>query len=234
VPVSEAVAVALAPAPFPLVHGIVRGIPERTRRGRLPLSQPQLNALFDGGLPTGVITEVRGHRSSGRTALAHAVLADVLAAGECAAWVDLPNAFDPTHAQTAGVVLERVLWVRPVEARDALRVTECVLCAGGFRLVVLDLDDPTREPPVLPTSTWLRVTRAAVRHDAAVIVLTTTHVVGTFAALALNVSLRRRVFVGGESPARLFAGIASAFDLYKNKLGSPGSAAVDLFVPTAA
>ena len=195
---------------------------------------PGVDALIGGGLPCGAITEVAGDRSSGRTAFAHAVVAAVLAAGECAAWIDLPNAFDPEHARRAGVALDHVLWVHPAGALDALRATECIVGAGGFRLVVLDLDDPSRSPAPLPTSTWVRVTRAAVRHDVAVVVLGTPHVAGTFAALALDVSLRRRVFVGVDGPACLFAGITSAVHVHKNKLGPPGSAPVDLFVSTAA
>lgn len=233
-PTPQALAVALTPATFPLTHGIVRGIPERSRRARLPISIPPLYALLGGGLPCGAITEVCGHQSSGRTALAHAIVADVLAAGECAAWVDLPNALDPAHAQTAGMALERVLWVHPADTIGAFRATEYVLGGGGFRLVLLDLDDPTREQRIVPTSTWLRLTRAAVRQDAAVVVLTSAHVAGTFAALSLEVSLRRRVFVGADGPACLFAGMTSAFHLHKNKLGPPGSTPLDLFVSTAA
>ena len=231
---SESLAVTLTPAAIPLTHGIVRGIPDRARRARLPLSIAEVDALLGGGLPCGAITEVAGSQSSGRTAFAHTLLASVLAAGECAAWIDLPNAFDPEHARMAGVALEHVLWVHPGDALDALRATECVVGAGGFRLVVVDLDDPSRAPLRLPTSTWVRVTRAAVRHDAAIVVLSTTHVAGTFAALALDVSLRRRVFVGVDGPACLFTGMTSAFHLHKNKLGPPGSAPVDLFVSTAA
>jgi hypothetical protein len=234
VPIFESVAVALTPAAFPLTHGIVRGIPERSRRARLRLPIPELDALLGGGLPCGAVTEVCGNQSSGRTALAHALVAAVLATGECAAWVDLPNALDPEHARMAGVALERVLWMHPVDTLGALRATEYVIGGGGFRLVVLDLDDPRRVRCTVPTSTWLRVTRAAVRHDAAVVVLSTAHVAGTFAALSLEASLRRRVFMGDEGPACLFAGMTSAFHLHKNKLGPPGSAPVDLFVSTAA
>jgi hypothetical protein len=234
VPTSHAIAVSLTAAPFPLTHGIVRGIPERSRRARLPLSSPELDRLFGGGLPCGAITEVCGPRSSGRTALAHRLLAAVIAGGEYVAWVDLPNALDPTYAETAGVTLERVLWMHPADTRSAFRATEYVLSGGGFRLVVLDLDDPTRGWPTVSTSNWLRVTRAAVRQHAAVVVLSTTHVVGTFAALSLDVSLRRRVFVGAEGPACLFAGMTSAFRLRKNKLGPLGSAPVEFFLSTAA
>jgi hypothetical protein len=231
---SATLAVALTPAAFPLTRGIVRGIPERSRRTRLDIRICAVDALLGGGLPCGAITELCGSRSSGRTAFAHALVASVLAGGECAAWIDLPNAFDPEHARTAGVALEHLLWAHPTDALAALRATESVIGAGGFRLVVVDLDDPSRPPSRLPTSTWLRVTRAAVRHDAAVVVLSATHVAGTFAAVALEASLCRRIFVGVDGPACLFAGILSAFHLHKNKLGPPGSAPVDLFVSTAA
>jgi RecA/RadA recombinase len=108
VPISQALAIALTPATFPLTRGIVRGIPERLRRARLPISIAPLDALFGGGLPCGAITELCGRQSSGRTALAHALVADVLAAGECAAWVDLPNALERYASRCRMRRIERV------------------------------------------------------------------------------------------------------------------------------
>jgi hypothetical protein len=201
---------------------------------RLRLSIPQLDVLLGGGVPCGAITEVCGRRSSGRTALAHALVAAALSAGECAAWIDLPNALDPTHAAMAGVVTDCVLWVHPGDPLTALRAAEHVIGGGGFRLVVLDLDDPTRASITLPTSTWLRVTRAALHHDVAVVVLSSAHVAGTFAAVSLELSQHRRVFVGTEGPACLFSGVTGACALTKNKLGPPGSAPVELCIATDA
>jgi hypothetical protein len=231
---AAALVVPRTPVAFPLVHGLVRGIPERLRRTRLATANRELDAVLGGGLPCGAITEVCGNQSSGRTALAHALVADVLTAGECAAWVDLPNALDPAHAQAAGIALERVLWIHPLDTLGAFRAAEYVLGGGGFRLVVLDLDAPSRRSEFVPTSRWLRLTHAAVRQAAAVVVLSTAHVAGTFATLSVDVSLRRRLFLGAGGPGCLFAGMTSAVHLHKNKLGPPGSAPVDLLVSTAA
>lgn len=216
---------------FPLTRGLVRGLSARGRT-RLPLPCSALATLLGGGLPCGVITEVFGTQSSGRTALAHALVSAAIAAGECAAWIDLPNALDPHDSPMAGAA--GVLWIQPADAIAAFRAAEHVIGAGGFRVVVLDLTTPERPPAPVPASIWLRVTRAAVQHDAAVLVLSTTHIVGTFAALSLEAVRRRRTFVGGDGPACLFAGMISALHLRKNKLGPSVSTSVDLVVSTAA
>ena len=121
---------------------------------------PELDAVLGGGLPCGAITEIFGGVSSGRTTLAQVLISAVTHGGEFAAWIDLPNAFDPHCARAAGVDLERVLWVSPTDHLAALRAVEHVLDAGGFRVVVLDLDRPSGGRSV-PASAWLRMGRAA-------------------------------------------------------------------------
>ena len=64
------------------------------------------------GFPRGRISEITGPRSSGRTALLHSLLAASTGAGECAAFVDASDGFDPCSAAAAGVKLEKLLWIR--------------------------------------------------------------------------------------------------------------------------
>ncbi|MBW2693767.1 MAG: hypothetical protein JRE57_14230, partial [Deltaproteobacteria bacterium] len=96
--------------------------------------------------------------SSGRTSLALALLARCTAAGEVTAMVDCADAFDPGSAHSAGVLLDRVLWVRTPHTPQALRCTERLLEAHGFALVLLDLAIPDfRSAP----ATALRLARSA-------------------------------------------------------------------------
>jgi hypothetical protein len=189
---------------------------------------PALNAFLDGGIPCGAITEIFGGVSSGRTTFAHALTSAATRAGEFAAWVDLPNALDPDCAQKAGVNLDRVLWMYPVDRFAAFRSVEYVLGAGGFRLVLLDLDGP---PPsrLLPASAWLRIARAAVHRDAAIVVLSNSRMAGTFATLSVETRPRRRAFVGEGGPCPVFQGSVSALHLRKYRFGPPGGAPVDFF-----
>src|SRR5688572_26889982 len=72
----------------------------------------EIDVLLGGGMPRGQVSEVHGPGSSGRTAVAIAIVAQTTRAGALAAWVDPTDRFDPTCAAEAGVDLPRVLWLR--------------------------------------------------------------------------------------------------------------------------
>ena len=65
-----------------------------------------------GGLPRGCLTEICGTLSSGRSSLMLAALAAATQRGEVCALVDTTDALDPHSAAAAGIVLDRLLWVR--------------------------------------------------------------------------------------------------------------------------
>src|SRR6185295_11518525 len=129
-----------------------------------------LDALLEGGLARGKLTELVGRRSSGRFSIGVAALASVTSAGEAAALVDLGGHLDPQAAGTAGVDLERLLWVRPRRVRQALAATEMLL-AAGFPLVVADLGLSPRGARYLPDAVWLRLARGAQARSAALLLL---------------------------------------------------------------
>ncbi|HEX7087574.1 MAG TPA: hypothetical protein VF198_14525 [Vicinamibacterales bacterium] len=137
----------------------------------LSTGAPALDSALGGGLPRGQVSEIAGPASSGRTALARALLASATGGGELAAIVDVFDRFDPAGAAGAGVCLDRLLWVRgesvwqdtplaldpawepsrpgPRAARSrmgqavnrAIKALSLVLSAGGFGLVVFDAAD---------------------------------------------------------------------------------------------
>ena len=147
--------------------------PDRADRA-VPIGHEALDRSLGGGIARGQISEITGLGSTGRTALVHALLAGTTARGELAACIDPLDRFDVASAVSAGVVLERLLWVRgedvagtqpaldpawePSRARPgqerqtpigravsrALKATALVLSAGGFGVVVLDLADVPR------------------------------------------------------------------------------------------
>jgi recombination protein RecA len=84
----------------------------RSLRPVAPTGIATIDALLEGGLPLGGVTEIVGQESSGRTALALAFVARMTAAGKVCAWIDVSNALHPESAAAAGVDLERLLWVR--------------------------------------------------------------------------------------------------------------------------
>ena len=114
-----------------------------------------------GGVPRSSLTEISGPPSSGRTALELALLASLTAKDEACALIDAEDTFDPVSAQAAGVVLERLLWVRCSGLGQALHGADLLLAAGGFGAVVLDLAGiPARWTRRVPLSYWFRFRRA--------------------------------------------------------------------------
>ncbi len=200
----------------------------------MPLADPKLDVFLGGGLPCGGITEIFGRVSSGRTTLAQVLISAATHAGELAAWIDLPNAFDPSGADTAGIDLDRMLWVSPTSRITAVRVAEQVLDTGGFRVVVLDLDAPSPKREPFPTSVWLRMNRVAARRGAAIVVIDANHTVGTFATLSLEVRAGRRVFVGDRGPCPVYVEATSALRIFRRRFGSSDEAVFDLVASTRA
>jgi len=130
-------------------------------------------------IPRGCLTEVCGSSSSGRTTLLLSLIREVTQKGECCALVDTSSAFDPHSALANGVHLGRLLCVRcaaphpklnPIE--KALRASYCIISAGGFGLVVLDLADiETYRAQRIPLATWYRFQRAVESTSAAFVVM---------------------------------------------------------------
>ena len=136
-----------------------------------------LDALT-GGLPRGALSEITGPASSGRTGVMLAALAGATHRGEACALVDASDNFDPASAVTAGVDLDRLLWVRCGERdrsslrkdrrpsslgrlEQVLKVTDLLLQGGGFGMVVLDLGDiPSESARRVPLTSWFRFRRA--------------------------------------------------------------------------
>jgi recombination protein RecA len=75
---------------------------------------PAIDALLNGGLPIGGVTEFTGLTSSGRTSMAFSLLAGASPEFACA-YIDIDNALDPKSAAAAGIHLQNLLWVRLAE-----------------------------------------------------------------------------------------------------------------------
>ena len=84
----------------------------RTFRETAPTGIPQIDALLNGGLPIGAISELTGPESSGRTSLALSFLAELTREPRVCAWVDASDAFDAESAAASGLSLRQLLWVR--------------------------------------------------------------------------------------------------------------------------
>jgi hypothetical protein len=189
--------------------------------GAFTTAVPVLDRLLAGGLPRGQLVELVGARTSGRFSTLLAALAAATGVGEAAALVDLGDNLDPAAASALGIDLDRLLWVRPARLKDALAATE-MLIAGGFRLVVLDLGAPPVRGGRGIESAWLRLTRAARTHDAALLVGAPYRVSGTAAAAVLKAEPGRGTWRGGGASPWLLDGFASRVVLEKLRGSLPG------------
>ncbi len=154
---------------------------ERMAPQTVPIGITELDALT-GGLPRGALSEITGQVSSGRTGMMISALAAATQRQEVCALVDASDSFDPASSKAAGVVLERLLWIRCSEreplvtsdfARNArprrktlrrleqvLKVTDLLLQSGGFGMVVLDMGNiPAESTRRVPLTSWFRFRR---------------------------------------------------------------------------
>jgi hypothetical protein len=174
-----------------------------------------LDASLRGGLPRGQLSEIAGPRSSGRTLMLLQTIAAATQRGEIAALVDTLDMFDVASAVTAGVDLDRVLWVRGnavspggVRAIDrALKALNLILQAGGFGVVAIDLADvPASALARIPLTTWLRVQRTIEGSDTACVILAAQPLARSARGVTLSLNGRSR-WNGDADRSRQLVGV---------------------------
>jgi hypothetical protein len=135
-----------------------------------------------------------------------------------AAFVDASDALDPRAAQTMGVDLLRLLWIRSPSSQDALRATDLLLGAGGFGLVVLSL---CGTPPLWRRGqAWPRLARACERAGAALLVVSDHPVTQSFAAATLRLENGRAVWRRAPGGRTILLGQELRVAFLRNRLGS--------------
>jgi recombination protein RecA len=95
-------------------------------------------ALGCGGYPRGRVIEIYGPESSGKTTLTLHAIAQVQAAGGCAAFIDAEHALDVAYAKKLGVKIEELLISQPDTGEQALEIAETLVRSGAVELVVID------------------------------------------------------------------------------------------------
>ena len=199
-----------------------------------------LDAILDGGIVRGRVSEFVGTVGSGRGTIAARFVSAATRAGEVVAWIESAHGFDPADIAAGSANLERVLWasvderhkrtfdssgrLRRYRFSSVFKAAELVLKAGGFGLVVVDIG---ANATPLPQSIALRMAREAERSGAAVIVIAPYRICGTFAALSLKLTRIEAAFsrLTPASPA-LFDGLVLQAATVRNKLGRTGDSAI--------
>ena len=163
----------------------------------LPTGLEELDALLHGGIPRGKLIEICGAHSSGRTSLAFSLMHKATEEEELVAYVDGFDTFDPESAQKAGVRLDSLLWVRcpggdtENHAVDrALQAADILAQAGGFGIVLLDLDPVSLQSDQgrirIPPHAWFRLQRAVKGSPTILLVISRQRLSGSAAALVLS------------------------------------------------
>jgi hypothetical protein len=114
--------------------------------------------------------------SSGCSSVMLSALAEATTRQESCVLVDASDAFDPASAEAAGVDLGRLLWVRCSGRKfsnleQVMKTTDLLLQAGGFGMVIVDLNDvPPSVARRIPLATWFRFRRAVENTNTALLV----------------------------------------------------------------
>ena len=187
-----------------------------------PLEVSAIKSLFTIGLARGIIAEINGGRSSGRTSVSLHILAQATIRGEVCAVVDLYDSFHPASAAAAGVQLDHLLWIRcRGNAEHAIRAADLLLHAGGFGVVLLDLCEAS--PRVLnriPLSYWYRF-RGAIEHTPSIL-LVCAESTQAKSCSTNQIQLKRNVLHwSGKPPFPVLRGLQIKAVLCKSKVIRP-------------
>ena len=194
---------------------LLRALNRRQREEVLPTTIDGIDALLDGGVARGKMTEIAGRGA--RFPIVIAMLAAATSVGEAAALIDVGDAFDPQGAEAAGVDLKRLLWIRPKTLKQAVAAAE-MITATGFQLVIVDAGPPPLKGRV-PDASWVRLARSAEAHRNALVISSPYPLTGTTSEAMLRAAAAR-----GRWKEGLLTGITTAVKLEKHRKKRPGEA----------
>jgi recombination protein RecA len=162
-----------------------------------------------GGLPRGCLTEIYGPASSGRTSLLISILAEATGRQEICALVDADDTFDPISAESAGVRLEKLIWIRAAKsAEQALKAADLLIQGGGFGVVAMDLGDtPPAMARRISLTSWFRLRRAVEHTPTVLVTVARQSNAKTCASLILECVRERVEWSGAPGSSRLLRGI---------------------------
>src|SRR5579862_8391358 len=200
---------------------LLTGLPPDEVPRVAPSGIAALDARLGGGVPRGHLSELVGPRSSGRTSLLLRLLAAATSRGELVALVDALDMLDLESAASAGIDLNRLLWIRghvvpnPGLCRDlnqraleqAIKAFTLVLQAGNFGLVALDVGDaPVNAIGRLPFTTWFRLQRIVEGSQTASVLVGPVPMARSWAGLTVQLG-RQNVASAMRFRGRLFEGL---------------------------
>lgn len=107
--------------------------------GGIPSGSLQLDiALGCGGIPRGLLVEISGPETSGKTTLCQHITAEAQKSGGVCGWIDADGTLNPAYAQRCGVDIENLYVSTPSSAEQAVEISEKLARSGAMALVVMD------------------------------------------------------------------------------------------------
>jgi hypothetical protein len=179
--------------------------PERStfnvQRSTLSTGIVELDQWLEGGLPRGKIIEMVGPASSGKTSLVLSVLAQSTSRGEIAAYIDVVDSLDPKYAQTVGIDLENLLWIRCANQLDplskALKAADILCQAGGFGVITLDVATHLTDSKI-SLKTWFRLQRVIRGTSTVFMVISSQKTTGSAASLVFSLERNQSFWTSGK------------------------------------
>ena len=95
-------------------------------------------ALGIGCLPRGLVIEIFGPESSGKTTLALHVVAEAQKRGGICGFIDAEHALDPIYARKLGVNVDDLLVSQPDTGEQALEIADTLVRSGAIDVLVVD------------------------------------------------------------------------------------------------
>ena len=95
-------------------------------------------ALGVGGYPKGIVIEIYGPESSGKTTLTLHAIAECQKNGGIAAFIDAEHAFDRFYAEKLGVDIENLIISQPDHGEQALEIADNLIRSGAIDMVIID------------------------------------------------------------------------------------------------
>ena len=170
----------------------------------------------------GMLAEIAGHPSSGKTSLLLTLLSKLTVAGEICAVVDSSDSFDPNTAVLAGVELENLLWVKcGGNIEKAFMSVDYLLQAKGFGAVWLNLNGlPKKQLRLVPKTYWYRY-RNRIKETPTLFFVTAEEPVTGSASQQSFVFSRDRVNWSGQGRFKLLREFHISLNSRKQFYGQP-------------
>ena len=187
-------------------------------------------ALGPIGIPRGRLTEIFGAFSCGKTTLAYALLADRIAAGDLAAYIDPESTLFAPAARSAGIDVSRLIVVRPRSAQALLRAVDALVRGGACSVVILDASNTS----VLQTHHCARLVAQAEKTGTALVVLShgRNTALASFATLRLCGRGVAPLWQSGADGGDQLLGYAIDMEIAKARTVAPGkSFSFNVYLP---